>query len=180
MAAHKIEFFLHGQGARPVVVTASSEETLRDVLVRAGVVTAADAGAILVFVGECDEALHEPLEVEGGADEHAPVDAGLTLDALGIHAHHHVHHHRCRRVTVDVNFGGQTKQRRFSPATTIGVVTEWARKKFRLDPAGATEYGLQRCQSTEQPRVDTHLGELVTAPKCAICFDLVREVTPQG
>lgn len=178
--ASKIEIFVHGQGVKPVVVTASADEILRDVLIRAGAFTAADARTILVFVGECDEALREAVDVEGGADDHAPVDAGLTLGALGIRDHHHVHHHRCRHVKVDVNFSGQTKQRRFSPATPIAVVTEWARKKFHLDPAGATEYVLQLCQSTEQPRADKHLGELVTAPACAICFDLVREVTPQG
>jgi hypothetical protein len=178
--ASQIEVFVHGQGVKPVVVTASSDEVLRDVLTRACAITAADAGTILVFVGECDEALREAVDVERGVDEHAPVDASLTLDALGVGNHHHVHHHRCRHVTVDVNFGGQTKQRRFSPATTIAVVTEWSRKKFRLDPAGAKEYVLQLCGSTEQPRADKHLGELVTAPACAICFDLVREVTPQG
>jgi hypothetical protein len=79
-----------------------------------------------------------------------------------------------------VNFGGKTKQRRFSPATTIAVVTAWARKKFKLDPVAASEYRLQICTTTNTPRDDVHLGELVEAPKCAICFDLVKEITPQG
>lgn len=178
--AAEIEIFVHGQGVKPVVVTAASDEILHDVLVRAGAFTASEASTILVFVGECDQALGEADDVDGGVDEHAPVDAALTLDTLGIRNHHHVHHHRCRHVEVDVNFGGQTKHRRFSPATTIAVVAEWARKKLRLDPAGAREYVLQMCSSTERPRADKHLGELVTAPVCAICFDLVREVTPQG
>ena len=36
MATQDIEVFVHGQGAKPVVVAASTGETLRDVLVRAG------------------------------------------------------------------------------------------------------------------------------------------------
>jgi hypothetical protein len=178
--ASQIEIFAHGQGTKPVVVSASTDETLRDVLVRAGIISAADMGEILVFVGECDDALREADEVENGADQHAPVDVNQTLDTLGIRAHHHVHHHRCRHIAVDVNFGGATKHRRFSPATTIAVVTAWARKKFKLDPASASEFRLQVCQTTNKPRDDERLGELVEAPKCAICFDLVKEVTPQG
>jgi hypothetical protein len=180
MATQDIELFVHGQGAKPVVVAASSGETLHDVLVRSGIIPAGETGAILVFVGECDEALREADDVEDGVDEHAPVDANQTLDALGVRAHHHVHHHRCRHIAVDVNFGGTTKHRRFSPATTIAIVTAWARKKFKLDPAAASEYRLQICHTTNTPRDDMHLGELVEAPKCAICFDLVKEVTPQG
>ena len=178
--ASQIEIFVHGQGKKPSVVAASSDETLREVLVRAGIIAAGETGAILVFVGECDEAMREADDVEDGADQHAPVDANQTVDALGVRAHHHVHHHRCRHVVVDVNFGGQTKHRRFSPATTIAVVTAWARKKFRLDPASASEFRLQVCGTKNQPRDDEHLGELVEVPKCAICFDLVKEVTPQG
>jgi hypothetical protein len=43
-----------------------------------------------------------------------------------------------------------------------------------------SEFRLQICGTTDKPRDDVHLGELVEAPKCAICFDLVKEVTPQG
>ena len=80
MASHEIEIFVHGQGAKPTVVTASSGEVLRDVLARAGVI---ETAAIFVFVGECDDALREADDVEDGVDEHAPVDANQTLDALG-------------------------------------------------------------------------------------------------
>jgi hypothetical protein len=91
-----------------------------------------------------------------------------------------VHIHKCRHVAVEVNFNGETKRRRFSPAATIGVVSQWTRKKFHLDPAAAAEYLLQFCNSTKQPRSAEHLGELVEPPKCSVCFDLVKEITPQG
>ena len=80
---------------------------------------------------------------------------------------------------MDVNFGGRTKSRKFSPATTISVVTRWARKKLKLDEAAAAEYVLRLCGTNDQPRPDRHLGELVDRT-CSLCFDLVKEVTPQG
>jgi hypothetical protein len=58
-------------------------------------------------------------------------------------------------------------------------VTKWARRKFRIDNAVASEYVLQICGTTEVPRSDVHLGELVKN-KCSLCFHLVKEVTPQG
>jgi hypothetical protein len=179
MTSDQIEPFLHGQGAKPKVAAASLGEVLRAVLLRNDMIQEGETEMIFVFVGECEEALKEPEEMEDGVDEHAPVDIDLTLEFLEIHRHRHVHCHHCRHVAVEVNFGGKTKRHRFSPAATVGVVTQWARRKFRLDPEAAAEYVLQLCGSTTQPRSDEHLGELVTTT-CSICFDLVKEVTPQG
>jgi hypothetical protein len=178
MTNGELELFVHGQGVKPKVVVASLGDTLRDVLIRVEAIERTGPD-VFVFVGECEEALIEP-EDSDGVDQDAPVDINITLEALEIKRHRHVHYHRCRHVAVEVNFGGDTKHRKFSPATTIGVVTQWARKKFRLDGAAAAEYVLQICKSTDQPRSDEHLGELVEAPKCSICFDLVKEITPQG
>lgn len=179
MADEKVEVFVHSQGAKPKAVDAAPTEVLREVLIRSGFIKEGDED-ILVFVGECEEALAEDIDVEDGADEHAPVDVSLTLEVIKLKHHDHVHCHRCRHIAVEANFSGKTKRRKFSPASTIGVVTQWARRKFKLEPASAAEYVLQICDSTKQPRPDTHLGELVEAPNCSICFDLVKEITPQG
>jgi hypothetical protein len=179
MAHEELEIFVHRQGAKPKVITAAQDEVLRDVLIRNEVIKAGQED-ILVFVGECEEALIELDEIEDGSDKHGPVDVSLTIEILELKRHRHVHLHKCRHVAVEVNFMGKTKRHRFSPATTIRVVTQWARKKFHLEAAAATEYVLQLCNSTDRPRPDKHLGELVEPSKCAICFDLVKEVTPQG
>lgn len=180
MESQEIEHFLHGQGVKPKVAVAAPGDILREVLIRAEMIKEGDE-EIFVFVGECEEALKEPVETEDGCDEHAEVGIKLTLEVLEIHRHRHVHVHHCRHVAVEVNFGGKTKRHRFSPATTIGVVTQWARKKFpNLDPAATSEYVLQICGTVTRPRSDEHLGELVKAPLCSLCFDLVKEVTPQG
>jgi hypothetical protein len=158
---------------------AAAEDTLRNVLIRLQVIRDNPDG-IHIFVGECVEALNEADDIDNGADEHAPVDIDLTFAVLEIHRHRHVHVHRCRHVAVDVNFDGKTKKHRFSPNTTVGVATDWARRKFHLDPAVAAEYVLQLCGSPVQPRSDEHLGDLVQGESCSICFDLVKELTPKG
>jgi hypothetical protein len=157
---------------------ASAEESLREVLVRSGL----EAKIVdhHVFVGECEEALSETVEVEEGVDTHATVDINLKLAVLELEWHRHVNIHCCRHIVIDVNFGGETKRHKFSPNTTVGIATEWARKKFQLDPALACEFVLQQCGSTVQPRSDEHLGDVVKGESCSACFDLVKEMTPKG
>lgn len=180
MEGTEIEHFIHAPGGSPKVAVAAAGDRLRDVLIRLEIIRSEPDG-LHIFVGECVEALDEANEVEDGADQHEPVDIDLTLEVLEIHRHRHIHVHHCRHVAVEVNFGGKTKRHRFSPATTIAVVTEWARKKFpNLDPAAVAEYVLEICGTTTQPRPTEHLGELVSATTCSICFNLVKEVTPQG
>ena len=81
---------------------------------------------------------------------------------------------------MEVNYNNKTKRHRFSPATTIAVVTKWSLKKFELTDSAAADYVLRICGGSAQPRPNEHLGELVKAPDCRICFDIVKEVTPQG
>ena len=179
MAGEELELFIHSQGGKPKVAVARPHEILRDVLVRMDVIKEGQDD-LLVFVGEWEEALTEPEEIEEGEDRHEPIDVSLTIEVLELHRHRHVHVHKCKRVAAEVNFNGRTKRHRFSPAATVDVVTRWARRKFKLEGAAGAEYVLQICNTTKQPRPSEHLGELVTPSTCAICFDLVKEVTPQG
>ena len=171
------ELFVHCQDAKPQVIHADGDERLRDVLVRAGVIQEGKHD-LLIFVSESDAELLKSSDTKDGIDNHDPVDANLPIEKLGTQQRH-IHCYGCRHVAVDVNFGGQTEQWKFSPATTVGVVTRWARRKLRIDDAAAADYILRVCRTDEQPRSDKYLGELVSAT-CSLCFDLVKEVTPQG
>jgi hypothetical protein len=174
-----IEVFVHSEGTKPRLLTASPTESLGELLIRAGI---AGEGREFghVFVGECLEALDELPEVDNGQDTHAPADLTNSLEQLDLRHHKHLHCHRCRHVAVEVNYNNKTKRHRFSPATTIAVVTKWSLKKFELTDSAAADYVLRICGGPEQPRPNEHLGELVKAPDCRICFDIVKEVTPQG
>ena len=171
------ELFVHCQDAKPQVIHADGDERLRDVLVRAGVIQEGKHD-LLIFVSESDAELLKSSDTKDGIDNHDPVDANLPIEKLRTQQRH-IHCYGCRHVAVDVNFGGQTEQWKFSPATTVGVVTRWARRKLRIDAAAAADYILRVCRTDEQPRSDKYLGELVSAT-CSLCFDLVKEVTPQG
>ncbi|MBR0967002.1 hypothetical protein JQ554_23410 [Bradyrhizobium diazoefficiens] len=175
----EIEHFVHAPGSKPQVVLGMGSDTLRDALLRLKVI-ADQPGGLHVFIGECVEVLDKVDDVDDGSDLHEPVDIDLTLAVLEIHRHRHVHVHHCRHIAVAVHFGGKSKRHRFVPNTTVGVVTEWARRKFPIDPAIAGEYVLQLAGSSVQPRSDEHLGDLVHGDVCGIEFDLVKELTPKG
>lgn len=178
MANEAVELFVHRHGDKPRIVVAEPHEIIREVLMRAEIKT--DDEDVAVFVGEWEEALDEPIGVENGEDAHTVADVTLTVEVLELHRHRHIHVHRCRRIATEVEYLGAIKRHRFSPATTVGVVTAWARKKFGLDPAAGADFVLQICGSSTKPRANEHLGELAHAPVCALCFKLVKEITPQG
>lgn len=172
MTTEQLDVFVHCYGTKPKKLTAEPHERLRDILTKGG--CSADN---LVFVGEWNEAL---AEVEGGEDSHEPVDPDRVIRDLEIRNHEHIHCHKCKRIDVEINYGSGTKRHKFSPATTIDVVTQWAKKKFMLDDASAGDLVLQKCGTKEHPRPNQHLGEVVDPVNCKICLDLVKEVTPQG
>lgn len=167
-----IDLFVHGSG-RPQLVAAELGEVLRDVLARHH---ALPENEVFVFVGESEDAL---VEVDDDEDHHEPVDINLTVEALELHKHRHVHIHAAKRIEVTVYFNGQ-HSRRFSPATTVATVTQWAKNRFHIDPAGGDDLVLQLRPDGVEPRQDQHLGELVALGQHTLVFDLVREITPQG
>lgn len=179
MAMNKLELFLHLPGERPSVVEAESTETLRTLLRRLN--SGQDWGDYLVFVGECDDALKTPEGGENGADTHVPADIDRTLDDLNLETHRHIHCHCCPKVDTTVHFSGKELNRKFSPATTIEVATRWSCMGLRLDPAAASDFILRLSNTTDRPpRRSQHLGELVYGGECALSFDLVKEIAPQG
>ena len=165
MSDTKVEMFVHCRGVKPQVVEAAPGDKIRDVLLRAEI-TDHDNGS-LVFLGESD-----------GRSPHAPVDLNAGLESQdGLHRH--IHCYPCSEVAVEVHFGGGTEHIKLSPATSISTVASWARQKFSLDAPAASEYQLRFCGEDRQPRPDEYLGELEKG-NCALCFNLVKELVPQG
>ena len=172
------EIFLHANGRKPLVVMVEDGDVLADLLESAGLGGGAYADA-LVFVGEGEDVLID-VEADDHEDQAQPVDKTRTVKDLDLHRHRHVHVGHCKRVKVDVNYGAKTKHRKVAPSTTIGVLTAWARKAFKLDADAASEYVLEITGTKDQPRPDVHVGELTSAPTCSVSFDLIKEITPQG
>ncbi len=168
----EIEIFVHGNGRKSVVLKVGEDDVLSEVLAAAGLFDKDD----VIFIGDGEDDIAD----DEGEDDDSPVDPGATVKQVDLSRHRHVHVGRCKRIAVEVHYLGKTKKRKAAPKRTVGAIARWARRVFRIDPAVASEYVLQIAGTSEQPRPDTQLGELTKAPTCAIGFDLVKEVTPQG
>ncbi len=172
-----IELFVHHEGsaAKPIRILATA--TVAQLLQTADV---PEDCRVNVFVGECEHAAKDDSEQDDREDAHSAVETHLPLERAGVHDKAHVHCHRCHRVAVEVNYQSKSRRRRFSPATRISTVTEWARRAFKLTDIDASKLLLQISGTTKRPRGSEHVGELVSAPACSICFDLVHEHKVEG
>jgi hypothetical protein len=172
----EITLFVHQPGARPFTIAAKSSESLAIALRRASI----QLEDPVIFLGECGNALAEGDYLEDSEDDHEPIESGELLGNLGNARAYHVHCHKCRRIATMIHYQHETKKHRFSPATTIAVVTSWARKHFKLADTDAEKLVLQLCHSTERPQANIHLGELTGSPSCSVCFDFVFEKKVEG
>ncbi len=169
MSADSIEFFIHDGHQPPRLAKARGDELLEAALRREGITLGDD---IYLFVSDAER--------EDEAEEPEPVPSGLTMAAAGVKRHSHVHCHRCRRVQVSVNYQSKTEQRKFAPNTRIRRVRRWAQKVFGLTGPAAGDFVLQPCGSDVDAGLQQHLAEFVRDGTCSTCFDLSKEVTPQG
>lgn len=174
MNTETIEIFIHLAGQKPVVVNARETEVLSEVLKRAGIAPDPD---MHLFASLGDQ---EDQDSDTDDDEVEPVQAALTLYAAGIKHHGRVHCHHCRRIVVTVNFQGQSKDRKFAPSARIARVRRWALKAYKLTGPAAADFVLQLCGTDKSPRPNQDLADVVAAGTCTVCFDLTKEITPQG
>lgn len=109
-----------------------------------------------------------------------PLDPGVTLVAAGVGDRAHVHLSRCRRVSVSVRYGGDTKSREFPPGATVNAVFAWAAgpQGFGLTPSERAKHTLGQCGGQTESDRDAHVGSL--AADCAVCFDLAPKARYAG
>lgn len=164
----EIEIFLQGEGIADItLVRVSAAGTVRDIITAGQAVgLRVDGGQLLVFAEDADE----------------PLQQNQSLQDAGIGQRSRVHVHRCRKIEVSVNFNAGLKTRSFPPSATMERVKRWATgpQGFELSHIDATEHVLQRCNTATRPDEDIHLGSLVQAGTCAVCFDLVPKLRVEG
>ena len=165
----EIELFLQGEGLREItLVKVPYQGTVQDIVEVArshGLNTPNDV-EVLVLLENTDE----------------PLSLDLKIEAAGITHRSRVHVHQCRRVDVMVNYNADHKAETFPPSTTVARVKKWVVSKhgFDLSDIDASEHLLQLCNSTARPDEDIHIGTLVDAPACGLCFDLVAKQRIEG
>ena len=93
---------------------------------------------------------------------------------------HRFHVHRCRGIEVVLFFNGKERYGKFSPATTLARVKQWAACEFGIEPDDAAELVLQIPGGEVRPDPSTHLGALVTGEECSQKLDLVPQDRVNG
>jgi len=174
MTTDNFEVFIYPAGGKPVTATANPTDTIAQVLAQAGITPAPGEH---LFIGE---AVDDGADVVGDDDADEPHAPHTTVADTKLRHHGHIHCHPCHRIEVTVNFNGPPKSRKFAPSARVARVRRWALKAYDLTGPAASDFMLQICQSDQRPRLTQHLSELVKSGTCSICFDLVKEVTPQG
>ncbi len=175
MSGQEIELFLHGPGHRPQVISALVNEPLRLVLERNGRLPGEGQH---VFVGETLMAIERP---DSDEDDHQPVAIlDITIAELDLPRLKHIHSGAPHRLKVEVLYNGERHSRRFSPATTVGTVLAWAKKRFKIDPAAGANLILELEPNKVHPAANQHLGELPRQDCDELKFKLVAEINPQG
>lgn len=124
-----------------------------------------DDASALVWLEDADESL----------------DPERTLAESGVNEGAQVHVSRCRRVDVRMRYGGDDKNRTFSPAATIARVFDWATGKdgFNLSAAERAKHTLQVCGQKTQPDRADHVGSYADG-ECKACFDLAPKERFEG
>jgi hypothetical protein len=114
-------------------------------------------------------------------DSDAPVDPSILLIEEEVSGKVH-HVHRAHKVEVGVYYQARRITRHFPPSTRVQRVLDWAvgPDGFKIDPSIAPEMELAlHGQTTPLPKT-AHIGRYIRHPHCALDFDLIRGIVPNG
>lgn len=106
-------------------------------------------------------------------DEEIDPDSALSV-VVQDGAHLFVYQHACKRLHVDIRFGGASKSREFRASDTVGRVLSWAEREFEIVSAQRGQYRLKLPTANEYLDNDLMLGEVVNTEPCELRVDLVR------
>lgn len=111
-------------------------------------------------------------------DHDEPVELDLVIvEVLVLRGrtpgNHHVHRHPCRHITVDVHYGGDTRDIRVTPNQTLATVLSKAIAAYGIDPAAGADLVLRRPGAHEDLPQSEHVGDLHPGTECKIDLNLL-------
>jgi hypothetical protein len=159
---HEIELYIHtADHCEPKLIKIDDHATVEEVLKQ--------------IAPQAHGEMH--LSLEGADDSH---DRNRKLHECGIKHRHHVHCHRCKKVTVTVFYNGE-KSHAFPPSATIEKVLHWALHAFGLKGADALDKVLRRPEAPNEVLPETaHVGSYVKTPHCELRLNLTGKVEVNG
>jgi hypothetical protein len=161
-----IELYVHTEnGVDPHLIKVSEDATIKQLV---GQIAALGGHAhgddMKLFIEDLDEAL----------------ESHRKLSECEIRHRHHVHCHRCHRVSVVVFYNGE-KQEVFPPSAKVKRVLKWAINAFKLSPAEAADKLLVlKGNANEELPLDAHIGSYAKPGECSVDLCLVAPVEVQG
>ncbi len=150
----------------------------------------ADLETIRIEEGSAGRTIIEAVAAKGGfpaeegllfiEDSQEPLDPEATVGGESANSVYHVH--RARHIEVSVFYQNGSVEKRYSPATRIQCVLDWAVGAcgFNIDKSIAPEMELALRGSTVPLPKDAHIGRYVRHPERCLSLDLVRGVVPNG
>jgi hypothetical protein len=110
------------------------------------------------------------------------LDLAASVQGAGIEDRAHIFVGSRERVAVEVLYNGETREREFSPASTVRRAFRWAVGKhgFDLSEVDAIEHTLALCADGAVPAEDIHLGSLDSETPGRICFMLIAKHRFEG
>lgn len=136
-------------------------------------------------VADLLKAAHANGEIEPGGemlvfleDEDEPLHHSRKLGDCAVQERAFIHCHKCRHISVTVNYNG-TKEKKFAPSATVGRVLKWALKEFGLSGQDAEDKVLRTDAKGQPLEPGTHIGTLV-ARSCSLALYLTPLVLVEG
>lgn len=160
-----MELIVEAEGLAEVEAFSINEGTTgREIVAVVAVKAGFPAEEALLFVEDCE----------------SPLDLELLVNAESIGTIHHVH--RVRHIEVSVFYQQRRIEKRFSPATRIQRVLDWAvsSEGFNIEKTIAPEMELALHGSTTALPKNAHIGRYLRHPQHCLGFDLIRGVVPNG
>ena len=101
------------------------------------------------------------------------------IGQAGIKKRHHVHCHRCKKVTVTIDYNGQVIHLKVAPSNTGERILKLAAKEFKIAEGDIGDLYLKLPDGTTLDP-DAHIGSYVHHPKCEITLTLINNNQVQG
>lgn len=170
----RFKVFVSRRGGVAPPIDARADDTLRDVLGRAGVTEDAD----LVTFFPKDQ--HEEEADDADDLEHDQSNLDRTLSQLGIGRGARIVCSCCRWVEVSIQYQAEAADHRFRPSARVRRVLRWARNHWNLNAEDFETIKLRLCGTTDDLLESTRLAELLTGSECALCMELVPSPKVNG
>ena len=112
-------------------------------------------------------------------DEEEQKDKNADCATAGIRHHHKIHCHRCKLVSINIEYNGVTKEVKLAPSSTGARILRKAAALFNISEADAGYLRVVLPGGTDLEK-EQHIGSFVSYPNCEINLILQSHKKTEG